>query len=156
LIVPTLRQVAASRHISLVFVDTVSHLRAYLATFPPEIEKRPPEQNINGSPKGPLIVVYGLLGLHRHTSEWSAQGLGNSAAVLVEAGWGQKVVILERRDEGDREQKLWEERLPILNGSARRAGVEGEDAVWSGRTVEVARILGRWFTFEGDLGGEDG
>lgn len=103
-------------------------------------------------------MVYGLLGLHRQTSEWSAQGLGNSAAALVEARWGQTVVIMERRDqeEGGREQKWWEERLPILNGSARRAGVEGEDAVWSGRTVRVARILGRWFTFEGvDLDGED-
>jgi hypothetical protein len=29
----------------------------------------------------------------------------------------------------------------------RRAGLESEDGGWSGRTVEVERILGRWFKF---------
>jgi hypothetical protein len=35
----------------------------------------------------------------------------------------------------------------MLNGSFRRAGPEGEDGGWSGRTVEVGRILARWFKF---------
>ena len=106
--------------------------------------------------------MYGLLELHRDTSEWSAQGLGNSIAGLVEAGWrtGRKVVILEERGMGDDSSdigleesrknriKIWEEGVPMLNGSVRRAGLESEDGGWSGRTVEVGRILARWFKFE--------
>lgn len=44
--------------------------------------------------------------------------------------------------------KIWDERVPMLNGSARRAGLESEDGGWSGRTVEVGRILSRWFKFQ--------
>jgi hypothetical protein len=167
LLVPTLHQVATSRHIKLVFIPTVSHLRAYLAVFPKEDHA----QIRNGEEKGektPLLVVYGLVELHRDTSEWSAQGLGNSVAGLVEAGWrGQwEVVVVEERkvDEGDDlelgdlgmgegesgerdRQKVWAQRMPMLNGSVRRAGMESEYGGWSGRTVEVGRILGRWFRF---------
>lgn len=39
----------------------------------------------------------------------------------------------------------WGERMPMLNGSVRRAG---EDGGWSGRTVEVGRVLSRWFRFQ--------
>jgi len=122
--------------------------------------------------------VYGLVELHRDTSEWSAQGLSNSLAALVEAGarTETRVVILESRevnegveaggDEerdvhvedvervtvGENEQrgevgKWWKERVPMLNGSVRRAGLEGEDGGWSGRTVAIGSILGRWCRF---------
>jgi len=122
----------------------------------------PPEKNLDRpGKKTPLLVIYGLLELHRDTSEWSAQGLGNSVAGLVEAGWraGRKVVLFEERGmdhgsgdvgaEGARKSrgKVWEERVPMLNGSVRRAGLESEDGGWSGRTVEVGRILARWFKF---------
>lgn len=126
----------------------------------------PPEKKFDKpGRKTPLLVVYGLLELHRDTSEWSAQGLGNSVAGLVEAGWrtGRKVVLLEERGMGDDlgdgdgnvgteerrkgRGRVWEERVPMLNGSVRRAGLESEDGGWSGRTVEVGRILARWFRF---------
>lgn len=162
LLVPTLKQVASSRYINLVFCNTVTHLRAYLSAFPaPQTERR----DLKGKPesnrpeKCPLILVYGLLELHRDTSEWSVQGLGSSIAVLVEAGWraGRRIVVLEEKmdvqqspgDGGDRPQGIWEERLPMLSGNVKRAGFDGEDAVWSGRTVEVRRVLGRWFKFRG-------
>lgn len=159
LLIPTLRQVAASRLVNMVFINTVSHLRAYLAAFPgPEEEKR--VAGAKSKPIGteeirPLIVVYGLVGLHRDTSAWSAQGLGTSTAALVEAAWrtGQRVVVLEERSNNGRDEpggldeNSWEERLPMLNGNVRRAGLEDEGAVWSGRTVEVRRVLGRWFKF---------
>lgn len=114
----------------------------------------------------PLLVMYGLVGLHRDTSEWSAQGLANSLSSLVEAGRraSRKVVFMEVRmieidadlEEGVAEgeeskkpiSKIWDERVPMLNGSARRAGLESEDGGWSGRTVEVGRILSRWFKFQ--------
>lgn len=178
LLIPTLHQIATSRHISLVFIPTISHLRAYLSVFPPPTDKEPsPEQVFEKPGKNrPLLVVYGMVELHRDTSEWSAQGLGNTLAGLVEAGWrsGRGIVLLEERglhDEdraydgvGQLEQdelgeneaeerrkkrlpKVWDERLPMLNGSARRTGLESEDGGWSGRTVEVGRILSRWFKF---------
>lgn len=127
-------------------------------------------------------MAYGLIELHRDTSEWSAQGLGHSIAVLVEAGarcrWGLVVVEEKRGDDGEGEDesehmrddtnlgdeegqdeeeeekqkwkrkcKVWEQRVPMLNGSVRRVGLESEEGGWSGRTVEVGRILGRWFKF---------
>jgi hypothetical protein len=163
-LVPTLHQIAISRHINLVFVPTVSHLRAYLAVFSStEAEIQAPLEKKFDKPgtKLPFLVVYGLLELHRDTSEWSAQGLGNSIAGLVEAGWrtGRKVVVLEERgkdeclsdlevEEGRKNRvKVWEEGVPMLNGSVRQAGPESEDGGWSGRTVEVGRILARWFKF---------
>lgn len=105
------------------------------------------------------------MGLHRDTGEWSAQGLGSSVASLVEAGWRtrRRIVVLEetmvdggQEDVGERSGGVWEERLPILSGNVRRPGLEGEDdAVWSGRTVGVRRVLGRWFRFgKGDWSGE--
>ena len=112
----------------------------------------------------PLLVIYGVLELHRDTSEWSAQGLGNSISLLVEAGRraSQKVVLVEEKmieadadakvgaveGSNNSRMKIWDERLPMLNGSVRRAGLESEDGGWSGRTVEVGRILSRWFSFQ--------
>jgi hypothetical protein len=164
LLIPTLHQIAISRHIHLVFIPTVSHLRAYLGVFSSiDAESQAPPEKKFDKPgtKLPLLVVYGLLELHRGTSEWSAQGLGNSIAGLVEAGWrtGRKVVVLEERgmdeclsdmelEEGRKNRvKVWEEGVPMLNGSVRQAGLESEDGGWSGRTVEVGRILARWFKF---------
>ncbi|PMD36097.1 hypothetical protein L207DRAFT_532990 [Hyaloscypha variabilis F] len=172
LLVPTLHQIATSRHINLVFIPTLSHLRAYLAVFSTQAEdKGPPEKRFDKpGKKPPLLVVYGLLELHRDTSEWSAQGLGNSVAGLVEAGsrTERKVVLLEERgldddlsDAGLEERRknrfrIWEEGVPMLNGSVRRAGLESEDGGWSGRTVEVGRILARWFKFgKGDWEGDE-
>ena len=41
---------------------------------------------------------------------------------------------------------IYRRRLPMLNGSSRRAGLD-ESAAWSGRTVEVGVVLRRWFEF---------
>jgi hypothetical protein len=50
-----------------------------------------------------LLAVYGLVKLHKETSEWSAQGLGYTTATLVEAGWraGARVVLIEDTGAGD-------------------------------------------------------
>ncbi|KAE8448600.1 hypothetical protein EG329_009025 [Mollisiaceae sp. DMI_Dod_QoI] len=173
LLIPTLHQITASRQIKLVFIPTVSHLRAYLSVFPSQVDEegdgRPPELKVDKLGKNAaLLIVYGLVDLHRDTSEWSAQGVGNSVAGLVEAGCkGERriVVIEERKKEGDAgvdvahgaeesDQptrkpgwKVWGQRVPMLNGSVRRPGFESEDSAWSGRTIEVGRIFARWFKF---------
>lgn len=105
-------QVAVARHIRLVFVPTVSHLRAHLAVFSPsspssKVPPPPPQpqQQEEGEELGriprrqppPLLLVYGFVALHRDTSEWSAQGVSASAAALVEASRtaGFRAVVVE-------------------------------------------------------------
>lgn len=46
-----------------------------------------------------------------------------------------------------RRVKVWDEKIPMLNGSVKRAGFESEEGGWSGRTIEVGRVLARWFKF---------
>lgn len=57
--------------------------------------------------------------LHHGTSEWSAQGLGNTCAALVEAGKraGRRIVLVEERREGNEEE-----------GAGEDGGEEREDA----------------------------
>lgn len=185
-----LRQTAVARHIRTVFVPTVSHLRAFLSVFSaegdPSSKARPPPVPTEGlsvsaaAPGMALLLVYGLLDLHRDTSEWNAQGLGSTAACLVEAAHrsGMEAVVVEpgtrvrrepsvpTRDQGeglgeggedvpagdgvnvrvDLEGLLSEE-IPVLDMAARRLGGDGEGLGWSGRTVPVRRVLGRWFCF---------
>jgi len=160
LMIPTLHQLAISRNINLVFVPTVSHLRAYMAASPSaeaKLAKEDLDVGFEGTErlnrKKPLLMVYRLVELHRDTSEWSAQGLGNSLAALVEAGLRSRrqVAIVEEKNESgevDEDSEGLDERVPILSGSARRAGLESDGGGWSGRTVEVGRILSRWFVFK--------
>ncbi|KAG4428279.1 hypothetical protein IFR05_016235, partial [Cadophora sp. M221] len=91
LLIPTLHQIATSRAVNLVFVPTLSHLRAYLSVFSGESQGGGEKQRQNQQRqfekmgKGvPLLVVYDLVAMHRDTSEWSAQGVGSSVAALVE------------------------------------------------------------------------
>jgi hypothetical protein len=153
----------------------VSHLRAFLSVFSSfkEDVPSPPAPPGRGKGKGkgvekeerdgrrlPLLVVYNFLSLHRDTSEWSVQGLGTSAAVLVEAGRraGLGVLVVEgaaavdpgdcaRQKEGRGMEGLLEERVPVLSGSARRTGGDLEGSGWAGKTVQLGRVLGRWFHF---------
>lgn len=110
-----LYQIAIARHIRMVFIPTVSHLRAYLSVFtkststntntnesskvvvpPPPAEAQQRQRN-RPQQQPPLLLVYGFLALHRDTSEWSAQGLSGSAAALVEASRmsGLRAVVVE-------------------------------------------------------------
>jgi hypothetical protein len=164
LLLKTLHQISVSRYISLIYIPTVSHYRAYVSVLPQPSKVPAPPDRIweKKGDKEARLIVYGLVELHRNTSEWSAQGLGRSLAGLVEAGSrdGRGVVCLEegmweRNDEDleDEEEVRrrawsgWNERVPMLNGSVRRGGLGDEDSGWSGRTVEVGRIFAKWFKF---------
>lgn len=167
----TLHQIASSRSTTLAFLQTISHLRAYLAVFQPKTTLDTPA-SMRSDTRKPLLLVYGLLNLHRDTSEWSAQGLGITMASLVEAGSRHscRIVMCEedveedldiidaitieeetgdlQREERDemRKSNCWHEAMPILNGSTRR--LVDEEAGWAGRTVEVGRVLQRWCLFQ--------
>ncbi|KAI1757239.1 hypothetical protein F4782DRAFT_219458 [Xylaria castorea] len=150
-----LYQVAASRHIRVIYTPTVTHLRAYLSVFSPEESRVPiPPTSPPTSPptrdhSKPHIILYGFLKLHRDTSEWSAQGLSNTASTLVDLvhrlSW--RTLLIEPRT-GAVIEELLRETVPILNGGARSLGPDPEEGAWTGRTVEVGRILGRWSHFQ--------
>lgn len=145
----TLLQTAISRHIHLVFTPTVTHLRAYLSTFSREDSKirAPPNFKANGTGDS-LLLVYGFLEVHRVTSEWSAQGIANSAAALVEAAATNslRATVVEPRGGGQGFERLDEflgEDVPVLSGTLMR-----DSGAWNGRTVQIRRVLSRWFEIE--------
>lgn len=148
-----LYQVATSRHIRIIYVPTVTHLRAYLSVFSPDESNvpAPPIRTLTSGRK-PHVILYGFVDLHRDTSEWSAQGLSNTASTLVDLvhriAWG--ALLIEPRSSSCRTtlEGLLQEAVPILNGGARRLGLDSEEGAWTGRTVEVGRILSRWFCFQ--------
>lgn len=143
----SLYQTAISRHIRILFAPTVTHLRAYLSVFTPKDSSIPAPPNHTPGSRPPLLLVYGLLALHRDASEWSAQGIGNSAAFLVDAALRTefRAAVIEPKGIGGYEdlEHLGEEMVPLLNGTARK-----DDGSWSGRTVSIKQVLNRWFEFE--------
>ena len=170
LLAAPLFQVAVARHIRVVFAPTVSHLRAHLSVFslddstvpaPPTTAAAAHSSSSAPPTPTPTLLIYGLLALHRETSEWSVQGLSGTAAVLVEAAArvGMRAVVVEPRAYGEEVElgQLLGDEVPILSGGARRTGLALRGGGWAGRTVEVKRVLARWFDFrEGgwDRGGE--
>ncbi|KAL8787274.1 MAG: hypothetical protein Q9195_007833 [Heterodermia aff. obscurata] len=153
LLLPTIHLLAKSRAIDLAFTPTLQHLRAYLATQDaPSVEIRGIEAQGMSSLHFPVLAIFGLLGLHRSTGEFSAQGLSRTLSIAVEASiaLGRKLVIadippdIEEKDaiatdevENEVQPDPWMEQIPILNGSIRSGD---EERVWAGRTVEVARV----------------
>ncbi|EFX05361.1 hypothetical protein CMQ_3430 [Grosmannia clavigera kw1407] len=151
----SLLQVAVSRHIRVAFVPTVVHLRAFLAAFdprasrigpPPELESSSSSSSSSKKDAAPPVVrpslfAYGFVQLHRDSSEWSAQGLATSAAVLVETAGraGFDALLVDIRSSHD-----LDERVPILSTVPRR---QLQKAGYPLRTERLRAVLGRWFRF---------
>ncbi|RFU80230.1 hypothetical protein TARUN_1976 [Trichoderma arundinaceum] len=153
----SLLQTAVSRHIRLLFVPSSTHLRAYLGTFSASESKIPPppspssldsgDSDPRGKTKPPMLLVYGFLELHRDGTEWSAQGIGTTAAHLVEAAARSscRAAVAEPRGAMGFEalDEFLDENVPILSGTTMKG-----DGTWSGRTAPIRRVLNRWFEFE--------
>ncbi|UKZ79959.1 hypothetical protein TrVFT333_007722 [Trichoderma virens FT-333] len=150
----TLLQTAVSRHIRLLFIPSSTHLRAYLGTFSASESKIPPpilsdldESDPRCKSETPLLLVYGFLELHRDGIEWSAQGIGTSAAYLVEAAARNsfRAAVIEPRGSKGLQllDEFLDEKVPILSGTTIK-----DDGTWSGRTVPIRGVLSRWFEFE--------
>lgn len=94
-----------------------------------------------------MLIVYGLLELHRDSVEWSAQGIGTTATYLIEAAARDsfRAAVVEPRGAMgfDTLDEFLDESVPILSGTDMKS-----DGTWSGRTVPVRRVLARWFDFE--------
>lgn len=136
----------ASR-VRLAFCPTLEHLRAYISVLPVPSKMGFDEMQR----KRPLLTVLDLLALHIPTSEFSAQGLSRTFAATVEvaAHKGMDLALCECQNAIDPASRgygggLWDEHVPILNGSIRMGGEEGS---WRGRGVPVRRIAERWFEF---------
>lgn len=158
-LLPTIHLIANAQSIHLVFVPTLPHLRAYLATH--EVASKS-SQAISGTVHSPsqhaLLALWGLAYLHRSTAENSAQGLSRTLALAVEAAshGEQRLVLAEPLDvhgeaamenaeaAEDVPVESWKEQVPCLSGSVRFGG---EERVWAGKTIEVGRIVAKWCRF---------
>lgn len=101
LLTPTLHMLSIAPHTSMVFMPTVSHLRAWLtvadkssfAPAPPSQPAADPRStskmgntsDVGGQQSGRL-VVWNLVTSSCHTSEWSVQGLSETLAALIDCG----------------------------------------------------------------------
>ncbi|KAM3513364.1 hypothetical protein MY11210_002945 [Beauveria gryllotalpidicola] len=158
----TLARLATSRHIRVAFAPSVVHLRAYLSVFPATkpVPAPPPVQQQQQQQKTPaLLLVYGFLDVHRDGSEWSAQGIGCSAACVVEAAkrGGLLAALMEptgwgedggggggEQQDGETGWAAYEEQIPLLSTTASVR----EDRTWGVPCTSARTILQRWFTFD--------
>ncbi|KAM7211900.1 hypothetical protein V8F06_012710 [Rhypophila decipiens] len=186
-----LYQMAIAKHLRIVFIPTVSHLRAYLSVFSTEDSPVPPPPStlttvdagevLYGRDRAPLLLIYGFLELHRHTSEWTIVGLSNSASILMETAkrTGFKALVTELKpdthgeppfngsendikaedeDEKKQQQHIFEhedvllQSVPFTRDSSIRIDLTGTGL--GQRTVKVRNILERWFRFREDGLGE--
>lgn len=156
---PTLQQLATSRKVKLAFTPTLPHLRAYLAAFAPSTNQGPAWLQCHR----PMLVILGLVDLHRQTSEHSAQGISRTLAIAVESARlaGMNLVLGEYYREGDNDefngfddgatgdvngpqQDPWAEQIPILTGSVRFGN---DERLRTGSKVDVGKVLSRWCRF---------
>lgn len=158
LLFPSIHLLATSRTIDLAFTPTLQHLRAYLATIGLNVGM---DAGATANPvskaQSPTLAILGLIDVHRSTSEYSGQGLSRTLSAAVEASLaqGRRLIIAEplpipeaedamgSSDRNDAPSDPWMEQIPILTNSIRSGG---EQRVWAGRTIEVARVVGRWCT----------
>ena len=155
--IPTIHLLATSRTIDLAFTPTLPHLRAYLASRTPNIGEnlQPTVGRVSGTQPATL-AVFGFTDIHRPTRELSAQGLSRTLSIAVEASLTSRRNLLiadvpppindqdlaapnEHEDDGILDP--WMEQVPILNNSIRSGG---DQRIWAGRTIPIARVIGRW------------
>ncbi|KAI7458732.1 hypothetical protein KC351_g17987 [Hortaea werneckii] len=165
---PTLRMLAASRTVKVVFCPDITHLRAYLATH----AGQPYGKHLKTIPHSKrVLALLNIVALHRPTSAFSAQGLNRTFSAAVEAACvsNSRLVIAECDDHASKHQRdldtsvdtiepavrdaaqqltrsVWDEEVSILNVTTKSFGA-GERG-WVGRTVRVRDVAGRWCHFE--------
>ncbi|KAL8988510.1 MAG: hypothetical protein Q9177_002427 [Variospora cf. flavescens] len=156
LLIPTIHQLAASSTITIAFTPSLLHLRAYLACYAPARDSEPTSNtSARRGSQSAMLVIYGLLKLHRDTTEYSVQGLSRSLAIAVEAAstWRMRLTLVEPLEdtqlpapepimetEAVSPPDPWSEQVPLLNSSL--APTNG--STWAGRTVEVGAVVARW------------
>ena len=146
---PNLHQLSLTKTVRVAFCPTASHLRAYLAVYTAvETDSTLKEDRI--SPDVPIMGLLNPITLHRHTPAMSAQGIAQTIAVAVEAARrnGMKLIICECPEEDDGVRRVWEEQVPLLDGSIRL------DGLGPGRTISVGKVFARWCVIQEPAEGE--
>ena len=153
LLVPTIHLLATSSTMNIAFTPTLSHLKAFLATYqatmPPSVVQAKHEKAGSNSS---ILALLDVVGLHRDTIEYSAQGLSRTLAIAVEAARRSRMqlVLIESKQLYDIEMAhedyaepvdIWREQISLLNGSIK---VGGNERVWAGRTIQVRQVVERW------------
>ena len=166
---PSLRLLATSQTIKLVFCPDLSRLRAYLAVLSPHASSQTTEPASESS-KHPLqqsiLAMVDVLEVHRPTSAFSAQGLNRTFSLAVEAAHrtGSRLIVAECATKpGDAQAATppeemagvetstslvdpWDEEVSILNVTTKSFGAGGRG--WVGRTVKLRHVAERWCHFE--------
>ncbi|KAI4136679.1 MAG: hypothetical protein L6R39_007670, partial [Caloplaca ligustica] len=98
LLIPSIHQLATSRTVDMAFAPTLPHLRAYLATYAPGKASMSTLAAVaRPGPQISMLAVYGLLELHRATTEHSVQGLSRTLAIAAETAnqRGMRLTLIE-------------------------------------------------------------
>ncbi|KAK5107603.1 hypothetical protein LTR62_000997 [Meristemomyces frigidus] len=165
--VPTLKLLASSRGIKMVFCPDITHLRAYLGTNQHQPDRND-EMCQHGGSQERILALINPIALHRPTSTFSAQGLNRTFAAAVEAAFRSKAKLViaecnpsssgaatdvsgEDSEVGERSPNvpapdLWDEEVSILNVTTKSFGIGGRG--WVGRTVKLRAVAGRWCVFQ--------
>ncbi|KIY03799.1 uncharacterized protein Z520_00490 [Fonsecaea multimorphosa CBS 102226] len=141
----TLHVLSASQFVNLVFCPSIPILRGYLSGYVSR-SVAPSTQ-----PPGPIIIL-NLLAMHHGTSEFTLQGLSQTLATAVSAGYRTNRVLklVECKDINDplnpnRGPRLWQAEVQLLSAAV-KIGEPGQS--WGRRTISVMRIASRWFRAE--------
>ncbi|KAL8941968.1 MAG: hypothetical protein Q9216_001949 [Gyalolechia sp. 2 TL-2023] len=156
LLIPTIYQLAAANLVEVAYTPTLPHLRAYLASY--ARGKSSSSGSLTDARPGshtPKLAIYGLMALHRGTTEFSVQGLSRSLAIAAEAAGscGMQLILTEdaetfefqdsesRAEAGTASVRdCWSEQVPVLNSSLALS----IDRAWAGRTVDVGAVVAKW------------
>ncbi|KAJ5194803.1 uncharacterized protein N7498_008241 [Penicillium cinerascens] len=147
LLTQTIGLLANSSRIQLTFCSSLESLRAYLAALGSTGKEQPGKQR--------LLAILDMVALHGTTTEFSAQGLSRTFAAAVETASrvGLDLMLCECTNSvtptsDDWGGRLWDTRVPLLNGSVR---IRGEEGSWGGRGVTIKQIAQRWFDFDEEI-----
>ncbi len=165
---PTLRLLASSKDVRVIFCPDLPHLRAFLATCGYSPTQSSEFYQVGNDPPTSLLAILNIIDIHRTTSAFSAQGINRTIAAAVEAAFRCRNQLLLAQCAGLKAQELpedsilheqpdpsiaderdkapWDEAVSILNVTTKSFGA-GERG-WVGRTVSLRRIAGRWCRFE--------
>jgi hypothetical protein len=162
---PTLRLLAATHNIRLVFCPELSNLWAYLSTYTYRQAKDSTINQATGQHR--ILAILNPISIHRPATSFSAQGINRTISLAVDAAYHSQshLVLAECPFENERtdpdEPTLhsespeattetspltpWDEEVSILNVTTKSFGVGGRG--WVGRTVTIRRIAERWCHF---------
>ena len=156
LLIPSLRLISLSRSVNVVFVSTLSQLRAYLSVHQAHSKEAPAESSAEDStPRTSLLAIWGLLRLHRGTFEYSAQGLCRTLGSAVDAAYssGQKLILGEWQNAQVspniesleiQNENPWKGLIPLLSSSA----MNGDVSMLSQPNIKIITVVRRWCQYQ--------